>query len=166
MAFKSLGKGMWKNIKAAHKVEGIGAAYLKRAGIGAGIGAVGGGIWESAEGGSFGDGMISGAAKGAALGAGTVLYKSAGLGSNIFREGTRKMNKGAFGNFGKMWRGQADDALSGAMAGAGTTTGATHVQGQMSFDDILSSNVASTKTTTGKGKARKIKRYSTKKTST
>ena len=107
MGFKNLAKGVVKNLGDAHTVEGIGGAYLRRAAAGAGIGAVAGGTVEAIQGGSFGEGAVSGAVKGGIIGAGTVAYKAAGLGSDVFEKGTQRLakvrDKGTV--FRDMWNG-------------------------------------------------------------
>lgn len=108
MGWKTLGKGIWKNLGDAHEIKGIAGAYARRASAGAAIGAVGGGIAESAQGGSFGEGAVGGAMKGALLGAGTVAFKAAGLGSEIFEEETTRLNKGAFKGMRKAWNGDVN----------------------------------------------------------
>lgn len=106
MGLKSLGKGILRNLGEAHKVSGIGRAYARRAVVGASIGAVAGGTIEATQGGSFGEGAVSGATKGALIGAGTVAYKAAGLGKEVFREGTTRLGKvNSKGRvFRNMWR--------------------------------------------------------------
>ena len=93
MGWKSLGKGILRNLGEAHKVSGIGKAYARRAAVGASIGAVAGGTIEAAQGGSFGEGAVSGAFKGAAIGTATVAYKAAGLGADVFEAGTTRLGK-------------------------------------------------------------------------
>lgn len=90
----NLAKGAAKNIAQALSTDGVGKALAKRAAMGAGIGAVGGGTLSAIQGGSFGEGAVRGGILGAGVGAATGAYKMGAFGNNVLDEAGR-FRKGA-----------------------------------------------------------------------
>ena len=90
----NLAKGAAKNIAQALNTDGVGKALAKRAAMGAGIGAVGGGTLSAIQGGSFGEGAVRGGFIGAGIGAATGAYKMGAFGNSVLDEAGR-FRKGA-----------------------------------------------------------------------
>ena len=90
----NLAKGAVKNIAQAWGTDGVKKALLKRAAVGAGIGAVGGGTLSAIQGGSFGEGAVRGGFVGAGIGAATGAYKMGAFGNSVLDEAGR-FRKGA-----------------------------------------------------------------------
>lgn len=90
----NLAKGAAKNIAQALSTDGVGKALAKRAAVGAGIGAVGGGTLSAIQGGSFGEGAVRGGFIGAGIGAASGAYTMGAFGSNALDEAGR-FRKGA-----------------------------------------------------------------------
>lgn len=128
MAIRFTARAMMRNMGAAHSVKGIGGAYAKRAIIGGAIGGIGGGTLEAVQGGSFGEGFVKGGIGGAAFGAGSVAFTAAGLGKNMFEEGTSRIAKGSFRKSGSSI---AKIHREGQIAGRMCKEGTVHIDKRM-----------------------------------
>lgn len=111
MGISGTAKTLWNNVKVARSTmeeagRSMSKAMLKRGAIGAGIG----GVANTLRGGEFSDGAVAGAV----IGTGTVAYKMAGLGKNVYNKGSTKFAKDAYKGYAAAWKSNANVA-KGAM---------------------------------------------------